>query len=151
MVCGKPQLLARVKCSLMVNFLLFKIILYLASCIDLYDPDSGTVSVSGVNVSDTAQYSCNYGYNISGSSLLTCLPNRTWDNLPPTCVKGIIYCSIFVKWSETENLFAQTTVFQTRVRMVASAPVKLTIIHASVLLTIMDTTANSMLQQRPLK
>ena len=32
------------------------------------------------------EYECKCGYELHGKSILTCLPNNTWDNEPPVCI-----------------------------------------------------------------
>ncbi|XP_078583742.1 CUB and sushi domain-containing protein 3-like [Branchiostoma floridae x Branchiostoma japonicum] len=40
---------------------------------------------------DTITFTCNTGYNMAGSSTLTCQSDLTWDGSPPTCT--IVQCS----------------------------------------------------------
>ncbi len=46
---------------------------------------NGLVSLSGTTVGDTATYSCNTGYSLSGSAIIvTCLATGSWST-PPSC------------------------------------------------------------------
>ena len=54
-------------------------------CDALSDPANGTVSITGTGVGDTATYSCDEGYELSGSGTLTCQLNGEWSGSPPTC------------------------------------------------------------------
>ncbi|XP_045207056.2 uncharacterized protein LOC123559381 [Mercenaria mercenaria] len=40
------------------------------------------VTASGVQGGDVIQYTCNHGYNMEGSNLVTCLSNSSWGVLP---------------------------------------------------------------------
>ena len=54
-------------------------------CNNLSDPDNGAVNTTGTKVGDTAMYSCDGGYELRGSSTLTCHSNGNWSGPPPTC------------------------------------------------------------------
>ena len=47
-----------------------------AVCPDLHDPTNGDVSVATYFVGGIASYMCNPGYDLDGSSSLTCQSNR---------------------------------------------------------------------------
>ena len=51
--------------------------------------DNGRVSISGLTPGSTAQYMCNNGYIIVGSSIRTCLPSGAWSDTDPACYSGI--------------------------------------------------------------
>ena len=38
----------------------------------------------------TVSFACPHGYRLEGPRLITCLANKTWSHMPPTC--GRIYC-----------------------------------------------------------
>ena len=60
-------------------------------CDVLQDPDNGQVS-------NAAIYSCNEGYNLTGSSIRTCGFDGTWSGTAPTCtgtVHKCLYCVEF--------------------------------------------------------
>ena len=63
------------------------IIILVIQCNALSDPDNGAVSFTGigVNVGDTATYSCNDGYELSDDSTLICQSDGEWSSPPPTC------------------------------------------------------------------
>ena len=54
-------------------------------CPPLSDPENGAVSITGTGVGDTATYTCNNGYEISGSDTRICRLNGEWSGSPPTC------------------------------------------------------------------
>uniref|UniRef100_H2Z7B0 Sushi domain-containing protein n=1 Tax=Ciona savignyi TaxID=51511 RepID=H2Z7B0_CIOSA len=42
--------------------------------------------IARYSVNDVVTYSCNDGYLVSGSSVLTCTTDGSWDNVPPQCI-----------------------------------------------------------------
>ena len=54
-------------------------------CPALSDPENGAVSITGTGVGDTATYTCNSGYELSGSDTRTCQSNGEWSGSAPTC------------------------------------------------------------------
>lgn len=54
-------------------------------CLPLDDPTNGSVTLCGLQPGGRAAYSCNYGYELDGQDVLTCLTNGEWNNPPPTC------------------------------------------------------------------
>ena len=46
----------------------------------------GTVSYSGTGFEDTANYACNDGFQLIGSTERTCLSTAMWSGSKPTCV-----------------------------------------------------------------
>jgi cysteine-rich repeat protein len=55
------------------------------SCGTLPSPANGSVSLTGTTYQNTAGYSCNTGYNLSGGASRTCLSSGTWSGSAPTC------------------------------------------------------------------
>jgi CUB/sushi domain-containing protein len=49
-------------------------------------PANGSVSAPTLTVGSTATFSCNAGFNLTGSSSETCQSNGTWSGSTPTCV-----------------------------------------------------------------
>ena len=49
------------------------------------DPENGAVTITGTGVGDTATYTCNSGYEISGSDTRVCGPDGEWSGSAPTC------------------------------------------------------------------
>ena len=70
----------------------------LALCPDLVDPVNGTVMMTGKSVGDTATYSCNNGFSLSGVHMVTCQGDGEWSDSPPTCVAFRMCILIFVMW-----------------------------------------------------
>ena len=58
----------------------------LALCPDLVDPVNGMVMMTGNSVGDTATYSCNDGYSLSGVDMVTCEDDGEWSDPLPICV-----------------------------------------------------------------
>ncbi|XP_060599172.1 P-selectin-like [Ruditapes philippinarum] len=66
-----------------------------------------------VSANSTANFSCYSGYKLTGESMLTCLPNGTWNLNPPTCIvknctsltleKGIVNSKMKVSTNSTAN------------------------------------------------
>ena len=55
-------------------------------CGTLTNPANGSVTHSGgATFGQTANYSCNTGYNLVGGSTRICQATRTWSGSPPTC------------------------------------------------------------------
>ena len=55
-------------------------------CPDLVDPVNGMVMVTGNSVGNTATYSCDDGFSLSGVDMVTCQDDGQWSDLPPICV-----------------------------------------------------------------
>ena len=60
--------------------------LVIALCPVLVDPENGKVMMTGNSVGDTATYSCDDGYSLSGVDMVICLDDGQWSDPPPTCV-----------------------------------------------------------------
>ena len=58
----------------------------LALCPDLVDPVNGMVMMTGNSVGDTATYSCDDEFSLSGVDMVTCQGDGQWSDHPPTCV-----------------------------------------------------------------
>ena len=54
-------------------------------CPDLEHPQYGSVKIIGKNVDGKAEYKCNNGYKLYGSSQRKCLYSGVWDGSLPTC------------------------------------------------------------------
>ena len=55
------------------------------SCPDLDHPQYGSVRIIGKGVSSQAEYTCNNGYRLYGTSRRKCLYSGVWDGSVPTC------------------------------------------------------------------
>jgi len=55
------------------------------NCPALPDPANGTVLAPATTRGSTAVYSCDTGYNLSGSKTRTCQPDGTWNVAEPSC------------------------------------------------------------------
>ena len=55
-------------------------------CGSLPDPANGRVDhTAGTSLGQTAQYSCNTGYNLVGDNTRTCQATGEWSGSGPTC------------------------------------------------------------------
>jgi hypothetical protein len=57
----------------------------IVDCGGLTDPGNGSTSVSTTTYGSTADYTCNLGYGLSGTSPRTCQADGTWSGTAPTC------------------------------------------------------------------
>jgi len=57
----------------------------IVDCGGLTDPGNGSVSASSTTYGSTADYTCNPGYGVSGTSPRTCQADGTWSGAAPTC------------------------------------------------------------------
>ena len=55
------------------------------SCEDIADFHNGTVEMTGLNVGDSATFSCNHGYRLEGMRSLTCQLGGHWSPDIPVC------------------------------------------------------------------
>ena len=67
--------------------------LLLGTCPSLNDPSNGMIScpLGGDGVpdpGDTCTYTCNTGYELTGSSVRTCQSDGSWSNGAPMCSRG---------------------------------------------------------------
>ena len=57
-------------------------------CPDLTPPENGAIEFMN-NVGDTATYTCDDGYDLSGESTRICLSTGTWSGSEPVCESKI--------------------------------------------------------------
>ena len=57
----------------------------LGDCGALTNPENGSVSAPTTTYGSTATYTCNTGYNLSGSATRSCQDDGTWRGDAPTC------------------------------------------------------------------
>ena len=68
----------------------------LVSCPSLTDPSNGMISYSlgddgDASYEDTCSYTCNTGYELTGSNTRSCQSDGTWSGSDPTCGRGDLY------------------------------------------------------------
>ena len=92
---GGVVVMLRVEEVLLVElcFPCFTIIL-IVSCLPLNNPDDGMINCSlgddGVpSYEDTCSFSCNTGYELTGSDTRTCQSNGSWSRNETICHRGI--------------------------------------------------------------
>ena len=59
--------------------------LYAVGCPLLSDPANGMVVLTGASSGDMATYSCDPGFMLVGSTILTCGDDSMWSDDPPVC------------------------------------------------------------------
>jgi len=60
------------------------------SCTTLTAPDNGTVDCTGNLFEDTCTFSCDDGFDLTGSEIRTCQSDRTWSGTQAVCTQGTI-------------------------------------------------------------
>ena len=58
-------------------------------CPEVNDPTNGSASIEHRvrGVGDIVEYTCSSGYDLVGSSSRTCLPDGTWTENTPQCIR----------------------------------------------------------------
>ena len=64
-------------------------------CPSLTDPNNGTITCSlgddGVpSYEDTCSFTCNTGYELTGSDTRTCQSDRSWNGSDVACRRGVL-------------------------------------------------------------
>jgi len=57
------------------------------TCVEPEEITNGNYIVTEYTVGSNVQYVCDSGYEITGSSVLTCTEDGTWSDVPPTCTE----------------------------------------------------------------
>ena len=50
------------------------------------------VTMTGNSAGDTATYTCDDGYELIGSTTVTCMDDGTWSDEPPMCSRKLESC-----------------------------------------------------------
>lgn len=58
-------------------------------CDNLSDQTNGSISISTDGNTTTATYACDSGYSLSGTAVVECMSDGTWQLEEPTC--GILF------------------------------------------------------------
>ena len=61
---------------------------YIVPCPPLTAPDNGMIDCTGSLFEDTCTFSCDDGYNITGSETRTCQSDQTWSGSEAMCTRG---------------------------------------------------------------
>jgi CUB/sushi domain-containing protein len=70
-------------------------------CPPLIDPDNGNVKLSGDTFGQTAEYTCNNGFDLVGESMLMCGADGLWIGNPPVC--NAVQCPTLDKSHEWDS------------------------------------------------
>ena len=70
------------------------VIFCLVTCPSLTEPNNGTITCSlgddGVpSFEDTCSFTCNTGYELTGSDTRTCQSNMSWSGSETMCIRGM--------------------------------------------------------------
>eukprot|EP00117_Sycon_ciliatum_P010990 scpid73632/ scgid12649/ Sushi, von Willebrand factor type A, EGF and pentraxin domain-containing protein 1; CCP module-containing protein 22; Polydom; Selectin-like osteoblast-derived protein; Serologically defined breast cancer antigen NY-BR-38 len=65
-----------------------------SDCGTIQPPADGTLFTNGTTYGSTAAFTCNIGYNLAGSSAITCTESGKWSADFPSCVR--VVCSMLV-------------------------------------------------------
>ena len=68
------------------------------SCPPLTAPDNGIIDCTGSQFEDTCTFSCDDGYEPTGSENRTCQSDQTWSGTEPMCVQGMLRVIKFFIW-----------------------------------------------------
>ena len=60
------------------------------SCGTLDGPDNGASSCTGSVYEDTCSFTCDDGYELTGSDTRTCQSDRSWSGDKAVCTPGIV-------------------------------------------------------------
>ena len=76
------------------------LILTIVNCSMLNSPVNGMINCSlgddGVpSYEDTCSFTCNTGYELTGSDTRTCESNGSWSNADLMCNRGIHFCMLY--------------------------------------------------------
>jgi len=82
--CRVKAIVVYLKCAnIPLHFLL-------VSCRPLDAPENGQISCNGSMFEDVCTFTCDEGYELSGTPIRTCQSDQTWSGSTVTCSKGMI-------------------------------------------------------------
>ena len=58
------------------------------SCTPLVGPDNGTITCTGSVYEDTCSFTCDDGYELTGSDTRTCQSDGNWNGTEADCEQG---------------------------------------------------------------
>ena len=75
---------------------LYGIFVYIVQCPELTDPLNGIISCSlgddgALSYEDTCSFTCNAGYELTGSDTRTCQSDGNWSGTNDVCRRGNVY------------------------------------------------------------
>ena len=70
-------------------------LLYVVLCSNLIQPNNGTINCSlgddeVISYEDTCSFTCNTGYELTGSDTRTCQNDGSWSGSSNVCIKGML-------------------------------------------------------------
>ena len=68
-------------------------------------PNNGMINCTGNIFEDTCTFSCNQGYELSGSEKRTCQSNKFWNGTKAMCTKGNDFYALSTENESTIGLF----------------------------------------------
>ena len=77
-----------------ILIIIFPCVCFVVNCSSLTDPDNGMISCSlrddGVpSYEDTCSFTCNTGYELTGSDTRTCQSDGSWSGSDDVCRRGM--------------------------------------------------------------
>ncbi len=66
-------------------YMYYHLVTAVVDCGSLNDPTDGRVQLTTTTYNSMAEYACNTGYNLNGSSIRTCREDGEWSGNQPTC------------------------------------------------------------------
>ena len=76
---------------------------------------NGVVMMTGNSVGDTATYSCDDEFSLSGVDMVTCQGDGQWSDHPPTCVAFRTCAIIHTSYIVLYNIMYYTFMFSTHI------------------------------------
>ena len=91
-VCSYVDIYSHV-CNFYITCLWFLTITFIVSCFSLTDPNNGSIDCllgdDGVpSYEDTCNFTCDTGYELTGSDTRTCQSDGSWSGSDDVCVRG---------------------------------------------------------------
>ena len=77
-------------CVLLILIIILSLFLSSVSCIPLDGPDNGVIDCTGSVYGDTCAFTCDDGYELTGSDTRTCQSDGNWNGTEAECEQGNI-------------------------------------------------------------
>ena len=76
------------------------------SCPPLDGPDNGVIDCTGIVYGDTCSFTCDDGYELTGSDTRTCQSDGNWNGSEAECEQGIL---IVVSCTSVSDIYFRMT------------------------------------------